>query len=477
MNFNENHSAVKNLPAAARRDWAVAATVGGSEKHGWEYLKKAGWIKNEHKWELKKQDEPIGEKFTAGIRLSKATKEGEDLFVTLVASGFNVDKANEQMEKSAIDTMIETCKMGTVGMRESHNTTFPIAKSVDAYLNNDQDMEVKMKLDKAHPYSSYIFDRVSKGESEEQASVYGFVKSKDYVWNSEKKKMVKSIKDVSLSFIDLTPPTEGCYPASGFVEAIAKQVSWEAEPQAPSPEGPQRGETMEELIKQFVSLVEGVEKSMAPDFKVEAHMLDKSGVLRKDFKAQFDASRKTLTAEQTELLHKSVERLLNITGVETEAAPTVPESETKAALLKKQTVLKKLAESMGVEPALLAKQLGMEYQEEGTAVVVPGLDALQKSIKEQGELLAKLASGTLKGRPAIPGEGVLLEKSATEKKPMTLEELTPLMKSVGESAKGNMLTADGMANARALSNDFVKRVAGAAIVSHAASVGATPSAS
>jgi len=468
MEFNENNQAVKNLPVEARREWAVAATVGGNEKAGWDWLKKAGWSKEGHKWVLAKSADPAGEKFQAPVRLAKAEKEGEDLFVTMVASGFGLDRQGDKMEKSAIDRMIATCKAGTVGMRESHNTTFPIAKSVDAFLDQNNEMQVKMKLEKAHPMSGYVFDRVANGEAVEQASVYGAVTKKDYVWEPTAKKMVKSIQDVALSFIDLTPPGESAYKGAGFVEAIAKQVSWAEEPKAPSPEGTGKGETMEELLKQMEAVADALEKAMAPDFKIESHMFGKDGVLKKDFKEKLDSARPSLTAEQTELLNKSVMRILNAAGIETiDADGEVPG--VQADPMSKSKVVKKLAKALGIDKDELRKALGLKDETPAPAVV-PGLDDLKKQLSTVTDLVSKLSKETAKGRPAVPGDAALLRKDAAAAgEAIPMEELTAMVKQVGEAAKDGMLTADGQANARMLVSNFTKRVAEMAIAGGAAS--------
>jgi hypothetical protein len=399
-----------------------------------------------------------GNKFTAGLKFTKAREGDGEMYVTLTASGVKVDKQNERMAPAFIEKIQRAAGEGALGLRESHNTTFDIGRSTGAALCPTGDMDFEFKLEKKHPMAPFLFERVQKGEAKEQASLDGVSTDRSFEWDGSLKKMVKVLKDGIIKFVALTPPGESAYPSAGFVEAIVKQVPWEAEPAVPAthPEGHGGGVGMKDLLNQLQATAEAIQKHVAGSFAPTADMLEDVGgtlALKKEFKEQYEKSRVAISDDDRKAVEETIVKILGAIGNPVQTAELLEGGEPTG-----DTALKPAADKAEVVRKAL------------------GLDKTDAAIEKLSKTVEALTAMPVKGRPVVPGGAQKIEKSTITEEPIGTEDLTKSMKNLAEAVKLRKIAPEHQAEAGKLVDSFLKRVAADAVAQDLAADGIVPTA-
>lgn len=156
------------------------------------------------------------------VKIEKAYEDKGDWFVQGVATGTLEDREGQRMSKSVIETFAKAIPLPLTNNHAGGDISGDLGEVVYAEVLNTptNDLFIKGKLDKDHPYVPYFVKQVQKGK-QFAFSIEGIHAVKKTVWSENLKKFVDEFTDVTPTAISIT--TMPSYSPS-FLEVVSKSV-------------------------------------------------------------------------------------------------------------------------------------------------------------------------------------------------------------------------------------------------------------
>lgn len=166
-------------------------------------------------------------RFDAVADFYKARSDDGRMLVSVLASTTAVDRQDERVLPTFIESMKRQAMEGTVELIAHHQDPFALGKSVGCLEEGDNKFVPEFELDPEHPMAQKLFDAVAAGDCPWQASIGGSaIGAKSY--DPEAGHVVRTLRDGTLDHVALTRRGRAANPETGFVAAVMKAVDWEA---------------------------------------------------------------------------------------------------------------------------------------------------------------------------------------------------------------------------------------------------------
>jgi HK97 family phage prohead protease len=146
-----------------------------------------------------------GFQFTFQIEKSIATKAGEDLIISGVASTSNIDHDNERMSESALDSMVRVINDKGVPLRWEHGKEDSdiLGTVFQGHVDGRNQLQINARLKKDHPKALEIYEALKSG-GKYGLSVGGRVMNATREMAASVGKYIKTFYDVLLDEVTVT---------------------------------------------------------------------------------------------------------------------------------------------------------------------------------------------------------------------------------------------------------------------------------
>lgn len=165
---------------------------------------------------------------------SKSTTVNGVPHVFLSCSDTEVDRQLDEMEKTALDDMLNFFKAGNVTLIDNHSSSFEMGKCVDGEIVKRSDgvleLVAEIALDMEHPFSGRLLKEIQDGTCQRGGSVGGRAKGTKYYNVALNKEVRKIVNVTELEHIAVTRPNRSAVASARFVGAIMKSVDWNSAP-------------------------------------------------------------------------------------------------------------------------------------------------------------------------------------------------------------------------------------------------------
>lgn len=170
-------------------------------------------------------------KFDVVADFYKARSDDGRMLVSVLASTTEVDRQDERVLPSFIESMNRQAAEGAVELIAHHQDPFALGKSVGYLEEGDDKFVPEFELDPEHPMAQKLFDAVAAGECAWQASIGGSAIG-EKIYDPEAGRVIRALRDGTLDHVALTRRGRAANPETGFVAAVLKSIEWEgvAEP-------------------------------------------------------------------------------------------------------------------------------------------------------------------------------------------------------------------------------------------------------
>ena len=166
-------------------------------------------------------------KFDAVADFYKARSDDGRMLVSVLASTTAVDRQDERVLPTFIESMKRQAMQGTVELIAHHQDPFALGKSVGCLEEGDDKFVPEFELDAEHPMARRLFEAVASGDCPWQASIGGSAIG-EKTYDPEAGRVVRTLRDGTLDHVALTRRGRAANPETGFVAAVLKAVDWEA---------------------------------------------------------------------------------------------------------------------------------------------------------------------------------------------------------------------------------------------------------
>jgi len=166
-------------------------------------------------------------KFDVVADFYKARSDDGRMLVSVLASTTAVDRQDERVLPSFIQSMNRQAAEGAVELIAHHQDPFALGKSVGYLEEGDDKFVPEFELDAEHPMAQKLFDAVAAGECAWQASIGGSAIG-EKLYDPEAGRVIRTLRDGTLDHVALTRRGRAANPETGFVAAVLKSVDWEA---------------------------------------------------------------------------------------------------------------------------------------------------------------------------------------------------------------------------------------------------------
>ena len=180
-------------------------------------------------------------KFDVVADFYKARSDDGRMLVSVLASTTEVDRQDERVLPSFIESMNRQAAEGTVELIAHHQDPFALGKSVGYLKEGDEKFVPEFELDPEHPMAQKLFDAVAAGECAWQASIGGSAIG-EKVYDPEAGRVIRTLRDGTLDHVAVTRRGRAANPETGFMAAVMKSIDWEAVADPASPEATQAEE-------------------------------------------------------------------------------------------------------------------------------------------------------------------------------------------------------------------------------------------
>jgi len=177
-------------------------------------------------------------KFDVVADFYKARSDDGRMLVSVLASTTAVDRQDERVLPSFIQSMNRQAAEGAVELIAHHQDPFALGKSVGYLEEGDDKFVPEFELDAEHPMAQKLFDAVAAGECAWQASIGGSAIG-EKLYDPEAGRVIRTLRDGTLDHVALTRRGRAANPETGFLAAVLKSVDWEAVAEPASPEATQ----------------------------------------------------------------------------------------------------------------------------------------------------------------------------------------------------------------------------------------------